>query len=96
MFTLLTIVPLAKSIWDGMPMPIARGGPLASATSLMAASMPAMSASLPLRSVGWTTGSITSVPAMRAAATLVPPTSTPMTAGSLAVSPTAGKLRDLC
>jgi hypothetical protein len=82
MFTLDTTVPVAKSICDGTPIPTASTGPVRAIVSRIAASIPSSSAAALDRSVGRSAISDASEPDTRPAATFVPPTSTPTTAGS--------------
>ena len=77
MFTLVITRPVAKSICDGTPMPTATGWPAREITSRAASSISSTSAS-PLESiVGRSCISSRVVPETAAAATFVPPTSTP-------------------
>ena len=80
MFTLDITVPLAKSIWLGIPTPTAAGPAL---TSRTAASIPAITASPLDVSVGCSITPAAATPDTIAAAILVPPTSTPTTGRSL-------------
>jgi hypothetical protein len=79
MFTLATTRPLAWSICEGRPTPIASGGPVRATTSATAASIPSSSAPGLASSVGRSTASSARAPSIRATATFVPPTSTPRT-----------------
>ena len=74
MFTEERAVPVAKSMTDGTPNPIASAGPAACA----AAASCATSASVLGRPVGSSTGSDSRPPSSTATEIFVPPTSTPM------------------
>src|ERR671938_621772 len=82
MFTLDITRPVANSIWDGTPAPIAAGRPMSAITSCTVASSPSSSASELSSSVGRSTAPLTLEPDTAPASTFVPPTSTPRTTGS--------------
>src|SRR5215208_5711335 len=79
MFTLVSTVPVAYSIWEGTPTPIASGWPTRSIMRCTAASTPSSSASVVSVTVGSWVASRTVTPSTAATATFVPPTSTPRT-----------------
>src|SRR4051812_34431269 len=82
MFTLERTRPLAKSICDGSPMPIAAGRPVLLLSSSTVSSSPPIRSSALDRKVGCSTEATTSDPCTCPTATLVPPTSTPNTTSS--------------
>ena len=79
MLTLVSTVPVAYSIWDGTPTPIASGWPTRSIMRFTAVSIPSSSASVVCVTVGSCVASRTVTPSTAATATFVPPTSTPRT-----------------
>src|SRR3954453_3184848 len=79
MFTLVSTVPVANSICDGPPTPIASGRPASAITSRTTCSTPSSSASALTVTVGCSLVRIAETPSTAATATLVPPTSTPRT-----------------
>ena len=79
MLTLVSTVPVAYSIWDGTPTPMASGCPTRPTRSRTASSSPSRSAAVLPRTVGRSIESRTETPSTAATATLVPPTSTPRT-----------------
>src|SRR3954447_14992819 len=79
MFTLVSIVPVAKSICDGTPTPIASGRPASAITSRTTCSTPSSSASALSVTVGCSLVRVAVTPSTAATATFVPPTSTPRT-----------------
>src|SRR3954454_7813794 len=79
MFTLVSTVPVAKSICDGTPTPIASGCPASAITSRTTCSTPSSSASVLAVTVGCSLVRVAEAPSTAATATLVPPTSTPRT-----------------
>src|SRR5687767_11241740 len=79
MLTLVSTVPVAYSIWDGTPTPIAVGCPTRPIRSRTASSSPSSNAAVLPRTVGRSIESRTATPSTAATATLVPPTSTPRT-----------------
>ena len=79
MFTLVTTVPVAKSICEGTPTPIASGSPASRITSRTTCSTPSSSASALRHLVGCSAAWAAPTPSTAATATLVPPTSTPRT-----------------
>src|SRR3954454_21035653 len=82
MFTLVTTRPVASSICDGTPTPIARGGPSRRVSSVTPASIAAITFCAVVSGVGCSTDATTSRPTTWPTATLVPPTSTPTMAPS--------------
>src|SRR5215210_3053894 len=79
MFTLVSIVPVANSICEGTPTPIASGRPASAITSRTTCSTPSSSASALAVTVGCSLVRVAVTPFTAATATLVPPTSTPRT-----------------
>src|SRR5215210_420817 len=79
MFTLVSTVPVANSICEGTPTPIASGRPASAITSRTTCSTPSSSASALTVTVGCSLVRVAVTPSTAATATLVPPTSTPRT-----------------
>src|SRR5918992_1612353 len=82
MLTLVSTVPVAYSICEGTPTPMAVGCPTRPIRRRIASSSPSSRAAVLPRTVGRSIESRTDTPSTAATATLVPPTSTPRTTGA--------------